>query len=112
MLVFPTTALGYLCFLPRIILKLVLSILLTSFSGVLFVGFIFAVFIPLLYLVSPAGVIVLVGELHISAKIKLLLRLLTVILYPLVGSLAAVGVSLLFLTYPLMRILIQAHIYD
>jgi hypothetical protein len=45
-------------------------------------------------------------------KLICFLRLLTVLLYPVVGLVAAVVVFLVFSTYPLMRIMLSLHIYD
>ena len=40
------------------------------------------------------------------------LRILTILLYPIVGFIVAVAVFFVFLTYPFMRMLLSLHLYD
>lgn len=72
----------------------------------------FGLIIPLVYLIAPAGLIIIYSELDLKPRTTLILRILTVLLYPLVGLAAALVIFFLFLTYPFMRVLYNSHLYD
>lgn len=93
-------------------LKLILVLLFTTLGGILFMALVFGVLIPLFYLISPAALIVLYGEMEMGDTLALICRILTVILYPVVGLIVAVVMFFVFATYPFMRILHATHIYD
>lgn len=73
---------------------------------------VFGILIPLFYLVSPAALIVLYGEMEIGDTLTLVARIFTVVLYPVVGLVVAVVMLFVFATYPFMRILYATHFYD
>ena len=72
----------------------------------------FGLFIAILYFVSPAGIFIMLGDSEITNSTRAILRILTVLLYPLVGLGVAVGAFIVMATYPFMRLIYATHLYD
>jgi hypothetical protein len=111
-----SSCLAKICFVPKLILKLVLFILLTSVGCGLAIALTFGLLLPLIVGFSPLMIFILWRDNDSERKccsVSCVLGFFVILIfYPLISALVGLVAIGIVLSYPIGRILYPARLYD